>query len=139
MGFLTQDDVPAGKAAEMARRPRTQCRSNRVSSESLPKTGIFAVVAGDFSRNGRRVLQFGSSETGAKLQKARQKRAFLAFERFYLWLRDCLAGAGGFEPPHGGIKIHCLTTWRRPNNLSGKRRDDSRADSLWQRTVYRGS
>ena len=28
----------------------------------------------------------------------------------------CLAGAGGFEPPHGGIKIHCLTTWRRPNN-----------------------
>ena len=26
-----------------------------------------------------------------------------------------MAGAGGFEPPHGGIKIHCLTAWRRPN------------------------
>ncbi len=26
-----------------------------------------------------------------------------------------LAGAGGFEPPHGGIKIRCLTTWLRPN------------------------
>ena len=26
-----------------------------------------------------------------------------------------VAGAGGFEPPYGGIKIHCLTTWRRPN------------------------
>jgi hypothetical protein len=26
-----------------------------------------------------------------------------------------LAGAGGFEPPHGGIKIRCLTAWRRPN------------------------
>jgi hypothetical protein len=27
-----------------------------------------------------------------------------------------LAGAGGFEPPYGGIKIRCLTTWRRPNS-----------------------
>ena len=27
---------------------------------------------------------------------------------------DWLAGAGGFEPPHGGIKIRCLTTWLRP-------------------------
>ena len=26
-----------------------------------------------------------------------------------------MAGAGGFEPPHGGIKIRCLTAWRRPN------------------------
>jgi hypothetical protein len=25
-----------------------------------------------------------------------------------------LAGAGGFEPPNGGIKIRCLTTWLRP-------------------------
>ena len=25
-----------------------------------------------------------------------------------------LAGAGGFEPPYGGIKIRCLTTWLRP-------------------------
>jgi hypothetical protein len=36
-----------------------------------------------------------------------------------------LAGAGGFEPPNGGIKIRCLTTWRRPNGLlrrGGKRR-----------------
>ena len=28
--------------------------------------------------------------------------------------RRRVAGAGGFEPPHGGIKIHCLTAWRRP-------------------------
>ena len=27
---------------------------------------------------------------------------------------DSLAGAGGFEPPYGGIKIRCLTAWRRP-------------------------
>jgi hypothetical protein len=25
-----------------------------------------------------------------------------------------VAGAGGFEPPNGGIKIRCLTTWLRP-------------------------
>jgi hypothetical protein len=24
------------------------------------------------------------------------------------------AGAGGFEPPYAGIKIRCLTAWRRP-------------------------
>lgn len=28
---------------------------------------------------------------------------------------ECVAGAGGFEPPYGGIKIRCLTAWRRPN------------------------
>ena len=27
-----------------------------------------------------------------------------------------LAGAGGIEPPNGGIKIRCLTAWRRPND-----------------------
>src|ERR1043166_8583553 len=26
-----------------------------------------------------------------------------------------LAGAAGFEPGNGGIKIRCLTTWLRPN------------------------
>jgi hypothetical protein len=26
-----------------------------------------------------------------------------------------VAGAGGFEPPHGGTKIRCLTAWLRPN------------------------
>src|SRR6266478_8975754 len=27
---------------------------------------------------------------------------------------DWLAGAPGFEPGNGGIKIRCLTTWLRP-------------------------
>ena len=45
--------------------------------------------------------------------------------------RECVAGAGGFEPPDGGIKIRCLTTWLRPNasqgsnGLGGKRADNS--------------
>src|SRR3981189_2136611 len=34
---------------------------------------------------------------------------------------DWLAGAPGFEPGNGGIKIRCLTTWLRPN-LSQDRR-----------------
>ena len=43
--------------------------------------------------------------------------------RFRLMRRKCqrgkylilLAGAPGFEPGNGGIKIRCLTTWLRPN------------------------
>ena len=30
---------------------------------------------------------------------------------------DWLAGAPGFEPGNGGIKIRCLTTWLRPNTV----------------------
>ena len=40
---------------------------------------------------------------------------FSAETNSWVKLRECVAGAGGFEPPHGGIKIHCLTAWRRPN------------------------
>src|SRR3990172_12002278 len=32
-------------------------------------------------------------------------------------LKYYLAGAPGFEPGNAGIKIRCLTTWRRPSNL----------------------
>jgi hypothetical protein len=46
-----------------------QSRSNQVSGRCLPKTGIFAVFAGDFCRNGLRVRHLGSSETSAELQK----------------------------------------------------------------------
>ena len=28
-----------------------------------------------------------------------------------------MAGVGGLEPPHGGIKTRCLTTWLHPNKL----------------------
>ena len=29
-----------------------------------------------------------------------------------------MAGVEGFEPPNGGIKTRCLTTWRHPNGLT---------------------
>jgi hypothetical protein len=35
---------------------------------------------------------------------------------------DYVAGAGGFEPPYGGIKIRCLTAWRRPKSRAVGRR-----------------
>ena len=28
-----------------------------------------------------------------------------------------LAGMEGFEPPNGGTRTRCLTTWRHPNTL----------------------
>ena len=30
-----------------------------------------------------------------------------------------MAGAPGFEPGNGDTKNRCLTTWPRPNNISG--------------------
>src|SRR5262249_54056628 len=35
-------------------------------------------------------------------------------ERMRTIANGSMAGAGGFEPPHGGIKIRCLTAWLRP-------------------------
>jgi hypothetical protein len=28
-----------------------------------------------------------------------------------------LTGAAGFEPANGGVKVHSLTTWRRPRDF----------------------
>ena len=36
-----------------------------------------------------------------------------------------MAGAGGIEPPNGGIKIRCLTAWLRPNRLTRNARGRS--------------
>ena len=55
-----------------------QSRSNQVSGRRLPKTGVFAKRGGDFCRNGMRVCQFGSSETGAELQKPANSGLFCA-------------------------------------------------------------
>ena len=41
---------------------------------------------------------------------------------------ECMAGAGGFEPPYGGIKIRCLTAWRRPNSPLPENPSAMRAD-----------
>lgn len=49
------------------------------------------------------------------MHEARYWRAFsLILQRFHK-ISDWMAGAGGIEPPNGGIKIPCLTAWLRPN------------------------
>ena len=48
-----------------------------------------------------------------------------------------LAGAGGIEPPNGGIKIRCLTAWLRPNRPG--RSTGSTSATLPAPPVYRGS
>jgi hypothetical protein len=67
----TDDCGQAGGANEIRTHGtvRRQSRSNLVSRASLPKTGILAVVTRDFCRIGLSVREFGSSETGAELQK----------------------------------------------------------------------
>ena len=45
-----------------------------------------------------------------------------------------VAGAGGFEPPHGGIKIRCLTAWLRPNRSSGS---DDTVESISDQRPWR--
>src|SRR5215470_9844405 len=32
-----------------------------------------------------------------------------------------MAGVEGFEPPYGGIKTRCLTTWRHPSRFNDSR------------------
>ncbi len=51
---------------------------------------------------------------------------YLARPRQVGHLAANLAGAGGLEPPNGGIKIRCLTTWRRPNTGPGGNRLQAR-------------
>src|SRR5215207_7503411 len=60
-----------------------------------------------------------------------------------------LAGAPGFEPGYGGIKIRCLTAWLRPSEAASAARPDdsggagrdqcsarSGACGPWTRTLY---
>lgn len=41
-----------------------------------------------------------------------------------------MAGVGGIEPPHGGIKSPCLTAWRHPNNFYLGGRNFNKGDLL---------
>src|ERR1700759_4679145 len=49
-----------------------------------------------------------------------------------------LAGAPGFEPGDGGIKIRCLTTWLRPNRAWRMRADHSGAPPPGQSPIPTG-
>ncbi len=51
------------------------------------------------------------AETESLPANAAESRAFRALIRNWLERPDWLAGAGGFEPPNGGIKIQMI--WQR--------------------------
>jgi hypothetical protein len=70
--------------------------------------------AGDYRRFRPKIVQIGSAETEINSRKAAIGGHLSGLLVDTLQLSDCLAGAGGIEPPNGGIKIHCLTAWLRP-------------------------
>jgi hypothetical protein len=128
---LADNDQP------FADEPRNQCGCN-VRASMLPDTGpagsdrplYFDDVlhsyrktvkrAEPLARSDRLVGGLGRDTSGvAEDGDERAKLPIFLSDTFetgvYNLSGQILAGAGGFEPPHGGIKIHCLTTWRRPN------------------------
>jgi hypothetical protein len=127
-----------GVRANATAASRTQWRSNRVSSESLPKMGIFAVIAGDFSRNSLQVLRFGSSETGAELQKPANSGLFCSLKG-----STCGLGTGWLGREDSNLRMVESKSTALPlgdaPKLSGKRRDKLAHGFLPATPVYRGS
>ena len=89
--------------------------SNQVPADSLRKTGISIGLAGDFAKARPEIWEMGVR----RQDRLRERPAFSGpVARGLQTSRrrsDWLAGAGGIEPPNGGIKIRCLTAWLRPN------------------------
>src|SRR5580693_10726445 len=53
--------------------------------------------------------------------------------------RKNLAGVEGFQPPYGGIKTRCLTTWRHPNLEKNRRPASTGPQSLKQGRVIQSA
>jgi hypothetical protein len=71
-------------------------------------------LSGQFGSWERNLHRTRTRETLCTSAKPRWCRRFLKKCGSLYERPDWLAGAGGFEPPNGGIKIRCLTTWLRP-------------------------
>ena len=63
------------------------------------------MAPGDKSRNHTSVAQIPHTETKPYLQNVAVPRGFERHSHVSWWRPDWLAGAGGLEPPNGGIKI----------------------------------
>jgi hypothetical protein len=94
--------------ARITANPTKQCDRNLSPPEVSPETGTSADVAGDFREVLAIVANFWSLETNRERAKTPQMQAFRAQIDRNLRSSDWLAGAGGIEPPNGGIKIRCL-------------------------------
>ena len=84
--------------------PTIQC-DRKLSSPRVSLKRISAVLAGDFQQILAKVAIFRILEARHTYAKIPINKGFGPKRANYLQLSDCLAGAGGFEPPHGGMKI----------------------------------
>ena len=138
------DAIAEGRAptdlnvSRLARKLSMSWKEQELSSLCAEESSFFAIRKSEkFHRSQRRAA--GNPEIGkSALETARRKGPEPAFfaslqSRGLFWranprkyghfsaplhslqTRECVAGAGGFEPPYGGIKIRCLTAWRRPS------------------------
>src|SRR5262245_12178332 len=85
-----------------------------MAKDITPKTRRQKMALGDKPPEWHFRRHFPHAETKPYLRNAAVPRYFERSQHIGRWRPDWLAGAGGLEPPNGGIKIRCLTTWLRP-------------------------
>lgn len=115
--------TPVEKRFKLRLLPRPRYRNSSVKAPSMDDAAALNDIGGTPSKG--RSAASNPANGVADVIRADEPPQSGAWEK--------LAGAGGFEPPNGGTKNRCLTTWRRPNaprllervgalrNLSGAR------------------
>ena len=94
------------------RRVRSKARQDGSRSTDRTSSPPNVSAKREYSRPGWRLSAIGASRSGNwvsgdedECTKSRYLRPYLAFPGKPSQKPQCLAGAGGFEPPYGGIKI----------------------------------
>ncbi len=119
-----QDEREPFRPLDLAR-PRATSPRNQSPRQANPsprvkfgKHGDSKFGRGDGRPQKRRTRPIAAAVSVSNLRRRAQSPQTRGFSRSRgksLNSENCVAGAGGFEPPYGGIKIRCLTAWRRPN------------------------
>src|ERR1700758_5450645 len=84
--------------------PTTQCRSKKSPLKVSSKREYCAGGPETFGRFSLRLPVFGVWRPDRNAQKPRKIQVFRALVDRNPRSSDCVAGAGGIEPPNGGIK-----------------------------------
>ena len=93
--------------ARITANPTTQWDRNLSPLKVSPKREFLGFGLETFGRFSPKLPLFGNRRPGGIARKARKLQDFRALSSRYLWLSEWMAGAGGIEPPNGGIKT-CL-------------------------------
>ncbi len=100
-------------------RPTAQCDRNLSPLKVSPKREFLRLRLETFGRFSPKLSIFGSLETSAICKNPRKLPGVRAKIDNNLRSSDCLAGAGGVEPPNGGIKIRSIPQpYQRHSELS---------------------